>query len=202
MLFRSPTLCSIMEYLEAIVDSTHSPPHSRSQPTGHTRSASNYRTRSLSPLRPRPSQRSFWGLRKSTGNGASASSVFGRHSSSSSSYYRRSPRPNYLTRLYKKLRRLLRDLIYYIQRHPLKVFTLVILPLITSGALATLLAKFGVRLPPSIQRALSLAAGKSGDPHHGHGKSRTKLGWYRKTEMVLGGLGGVGGIIGLAKLFK
>ncbi|SZF00202.1 unnamed protein product [Blumeria hordei] len=65
-----------MEYLEAIVDSTHSPPHSRSQPSGHARSTSHYRTRSLSPLRPRPSQRSFWGLRKSTGNGASASSVF------------------------------------------------------------------------------------------------------------------------------
>ncbi|CCU76782.1 hypothetical protein BGHDH14_bghG003027000003001 [Blumeria hordei DH14] len=70
------TLRSIMEYLEAIVDSTHSPPHSRSQPSGHARSTSHYRTRSLSPLRPRPSQRSFWGLRKSTGNGASASSVF------------------------------------------------------------------------------------------------------------------------------
>ncbi|KAL2270251.1 hypothetical protein VTJ83DRAFT_2435 [Remersonia thermophila] len=67
---------------------------------------------------------------------------------SSSSYYKRSPRPKFLSRLLKKLRRLIRDLQHHMKRHPLRVFALVLMPLLTGGALTALLAKFGLRLPP------------------------------------------------------
>ncbi|KAI3392570.1 hypothetical protein diail_5482 [Diaporthe ilicicola] len=97
---------------------------------------------------------SFFGLPN-----VSTRSIFGmdKHRSSTSSY-RRSPRPNFLTRAYKQLKRLLRDLVYYAKRHPVKVFTLVVLPLLTGGALTALLARFGLRLPPSIERMLGVGA--------------------------------------------
>ncbi|KAI0147671.1 hypothetical protein GGR57DRAFT_249927 [Xylariaceae sp. FL1272] len=76
----------------------------------------------------------------------------------SPSYYKRSPRSNFMTRAYKKLKRLVRDLIYYAKRHPMKVFMLVIMPLITGGALTALLARFGLRLPQSITRMMGIAA--------------------------------------------
>ncbi|KAI1356911.1 hypothetical protein F5Y01DRAFT_266178 [Xylaria sp. FL0043] len=80
----------------------------------------------------------------------------------SPSYYKRSPRANFMTRAYKKLKRLLRDLMYWAKRHPVKVFVLVIMPLITGGALTALLARFGLRLPAGIQRMLGLAAKTAG----------------------------------------
>jgi hypothetical protein len=67
-----------------------------------------------------------------------------------------------MTRAYKKVKRLLRDLIYWAKRHPMKVFMLVIMPLITGGALTALLARFGLRLPAGIQRMLGLAAKTAG----------------------------------------
>lgn len=86
-----------------------------------------------------------------------------KHRASTSSY-RRSPRPSFFTRAYKQLKRLLRDLVYYAKRHPVKVFTLVILPLITGGALTALLARFGLRLPPGLERMLGMGArAMSGD---------------------------------------
>ncbi|KAI0538271.1 hypothetical protein GGR58DRAFT_312532 [Xylaria digitata] len=80
----------------------------------------------------------------------------------SPSYYKRSPRANFMTRAYKKLKRLLRDLMYWAKRHPVKVFMLVIMPLITGGALTALLARFGLRLPATIQRMMGLAAKTAG----------------------------------------
>jgi len=80
----------------------------------------------------------------------------------SPSYYKRSPRANFMARAYKKVKRLLRDLIYWAKRHPMKVFILVIMPLITGGALTALLARFGLRLPAGIQRMLGLAAKTAG----------------------------------------
>jgi hypothetical protein len=67
-----------------------------------------------------------------------------------------------MTRAYKKVKRLLRDLIYWAKRHPMKVFMLVIMPLITGGALTALLARFGLRLPAGIQRMVGLAAKTAG----------------------------------------
>jgi hypothetical protein len=74
------------------------------------------------------------------------------------SYYKRSPRPNFVHRAIKHLKRLLRDLVYYAKRHPLKVFALVIMPLVTGGALTALLARFGLRLPAGLERMLGMAA--------------------------------------------
>ncbi|KAG5945084.1 hypothetical protein E4U53_006759, partial [Claviceps sorghi] len=82
-----------------------------------------------------------------------------------SSYYKRSPRPNFVQRTYKRLRRLLRDLVHYAKRHPWKVFFLVIMPLVTTGVLSSLLARFGLRIPPSLERLLGAAtrAAATGD---------------------------------------
>ena len=103
------------------------------------------------------SKGSFFGL--GDGN-ASRSSFFGGGPGShrSPSYYKRSPRPDFITRSVKRLKRLLRDLVYYAKRHPLKVFMLVIMPLITGGFLTALLAKLGLRLPASVERLLGLAS--------------------------------------------
>ena len=47
---------------------------------------------------------------------------------------------------------------HYAKRHPAKVFVLVLMPLITGGALTALLARFGLRLPAGLERLLGLAA--------------------------------------------
>lgn len=113
------------------------------------------RRRSSHYSRNNASRSSFFGLPN-----VSTRSFFGggdKHRSSTSSY-RRSPRPSFLNRAYKQLKRLLRDLVYYAKRHPIKVFTLVVLPLLTGGALTALLARFGLRLPPSLERMLGMGA--------------------------------------------
>lgn len=82
----------------------------------------------------------------------------------SSSYYKRSPRQGFFQRSYKKLKRLLRDLVHWAKRHPWKVFFLVIMPLVTGGALTALLARFGLRMPKGIERMLGMASrAASGD---------------------------------------
>ncbi|OTB05910.1 hypothetical protein M426DRAFT_21345 [Hypoxylon sp. CI-4A] len=106
------------------------------------------------------------------------------HTGRSNSYYRRQPRSNFLQRTLKKLKRLLRDLMYYAKRHPLKVFMLVIMPLITGGALTALLARFGLRLPPTIERMLGVAA-KAG--------SGDSIGLMGEAVRMAGGLGGHAG---------
>lgn len=54
--------------------------------------------------------------------------------------------------LVAKIRKWLRDLYYYMKKHPMKVFFLVIMPLITGGALTKMLSTVGIRLPPSLQK--------------------------------------------------
>ncbi|KAJ4412871.1 hypothetical protein N0V85_003648 [Neurospora sp. IMI 360204] len=104
-----------------------------------------------------PKRPSFFKSISSSGRRSSFFAKF-RRSSSSSSFYKRSPRPRLIKKLLKKLKRLLRDLAYYAQRHPMKVFMLAIMPLITGGALTGLLAKLGIRLPKIVDRLLALAA--------------------------------------------
>ncbi|EHK40872.1 hypothetical protein TRIATDRAFT_8605, partial [Trichoderma atroviride IMI 206040] len=104
------------------------------------------------------SRGSFFGL----GGNNSRSSLFGNRRPS---YYKRSPREGFLQRCLKQLKRLLRDLQHYAKRHPWKVFFLVIVPLVTGGALTALLARFGLRIPPSIERMLGVAKrAATGDP--------------------------------------
>ncbi|KAK3310717.1 uncharacterized protein B0T15DRAFT_46744 [Chaetomium strumarium] len=126
-------------------------------------------TRSFFSL-PDPSRSSFF------------SGFGGRPSGSGPSYYRRSPRPGFVSRMFKKLKRLLRDLVYYAKRHPMKVFMLVLMPLLTGGALTALLARFGLRLPPFLERMLGLAA------RAGAGDSLGVVG--EAVRMVSGGGGG------------
>ncbi|KAI1640007.1 hypothetical protein F4809DRAFT_556132 [Biscogniauxia mediterranea] len=166
---------------------------------------------------PRDSAASFFNL------GNSSSRSFFSTGRSSSSFYRRSPRSSFLQRTYKKLRRLLRDLVYYAKRHPLKVFVLVVMPLITGGALTALLARFGLRLPPGVERMLGVAArtasgdgiglvGEAMRMVSGAGGSgagiRVERGrgdgvrWERRTEYTDGGDWSGGILEGLNKFFS
>ncbi|KAL2176046.1 uncharacterized protein P884DRAFT_330848 [Thermothelomyces heterothallicus CBS 202.75] len=121
-------------------------------------------------------------------------SNFGRPHTSSSSYYKRSPRPGFTARLVRKLRRLLRDLLYYAKRHPVKVFTLVLMPLVTGGALTALLARFGLRLPPFLERMLGVAARAAGA-----GAAGDSLGLVGEAVRMVSGAGGSSGPRGVAK---
>lgn len=106
------------------------------------------------------------------------------------SSYRRSPRPSFLARAYKQLKRLLRDLAYYARRHPVKVLTLVVLPLVTGGALTALLARFGLRLPPAVERVLGLGArAMSGDA----------AGLVGEAMRMAGGMGGGDGRVSVER---
>ncbi|KAI1852244.1 hypothetical protein JX265_006293 [Neoarthrinium moseri] len=125
------------------------------------------------------SKGSFFNL----GHNSSTRSFFGL--GRSSSYYKRQPRSNFMQRMLKQLKRLLRDLVYYAKRHPMKVFMLVIMPLITGGALTALLARFGLRLPPGIERMLGIAAKTaSGD----------SFGLMGEAVKMASGLGGSGSV--------
>ncbi|CAK7220726.1 hypothetical protein SCUCBS95973_004260 [Sporothrix curviconia] len=124
-------------------------------------------------------------------------SSFGRSGGgggSSSSYYRRQPRTSFMQRAYKKLKRLIRDLIYYAKKHPMKVFMLAIMPLITGGALTALLARFGLRMPQSLERMVGAGArAMSGD-------SVGLVGEAMRMAAVAGtGAAGASGVGGAAK---
>jgi hypothetical protein len=79
------------------------------------------------------------------------------------------------------------------KKNPLKVFMLVIMPLITGGALTTLLARFGIRLPVGLERMFGGRGGRGME--------------YERTSVegplaALGGLSNLaGGIGGVAKMF-
>lgn len=99
------------------------------------------------------------------------------------------------------------------KKHPMKVFILVVMPLITGGALTGLLAKFGIRLPGGVEKMFGMAGGSSGGYGVGRGRDggmqfeRThvegsgSLGALGGLGSVLGGMGGVGGAVSLAKMF-
>jgi len=78
-----------------------------------------------------------------------------------------------------KIKRYLRRLMDYARRHPVKLL-MMILPLLTGGALAGILAKFGIRLPKGLE---GMVGGRGG--HSGMGGS---------------GFGGAGGVQGLVKI--
>ncbi len=119
--------------------------------------------------------------------------------------------------MYRKLRKTLKKLKKYLKSHPLKVFTLVILPLLTSGVFATLFKFFGVRLPPTITKWVSKIMGKPtyGDYMMGGltamGTRVTKSSGGRgqfeskrnvgALDNVSGVLDNVGSIMSVAKLF-
>ncbi|KAK3393500.1 hypothetical protein B0H63DRAFT_18811 [Podospora didyma] len=131
------------------------------------------------------SRASFFGIGGGNASRSSFFSGFGGGGARSPSYYKRSPRPNFVSRVLRKLKRLLRDLVYYAKRNPMKVFMLVIMPLITGGALTALLARFGLRLPGSVERMMGVATkAATGDSIGLVGEA---------VRMASGGLGGGGG---------
>jgi len=116
--------------------------------------------------------------------------------SRSSSYYKRRPRDGYIERLIHKLKHFLRELWYYMRRNPTKVFFLVIMPLISGGALAAFARQFGIRLPDFLSGKHSREVRESG----GYYGSR---GYGQNEGMGVGGLnsGGLGALMSVAKAF-
>lgn len=92
----------------------------------------------------------------------------------------------------------------------MKVFMLVIMPLITGGALTTLLAKFGIRLPAGVER---LFGGHNSGGGYGVGRGSEGGMQFERTKTegsfplgdvmggVMGSMGGIGGAMSLAKMF-
>ena len=107
------------------------------------------------------------------------------HTTSRGYSSRARPRDGYVNRIVHQIKRYLRDIYRYARRNPVKIFMLVIMPLITGGALADILRRFGIRLPASVQRMLP------GGSHGGHGGRGGEL----------GGAGGVEGLMKIAKMF-
>jgi hypothetical protein len=124
------------------------------------------------------------------------SSNAGSSWSRSSSYYKRRPRDGYIERLIHKLKHFLRELWYYMRRNPTKVFFLVIMPLISGGALAAFARQFGIRLPEFLSGKHSREVRESG----GYYGSR---GYGQNEGMGVGGLnsGGLGALMSVAKAF-
>ncbi|CRG87938.1 hypothetical protein PISL3812_04960 [Talaromyces islandicus] len=117
----------------------------------------------------------------------SSSSIF----SSSSSSRRARPRSGFIERMVRRIRRWLRDIYYYARRHPMKVFMLVIVPLITGGILQKLLAVVGLRLP-----------GGLGNIANGGRGGRDGYGDYGRSGGGDNGLGeSVKGLMNIAKMF-
>lgn len=85
------------------------------------------------------------------------------------------------------------------KKNPLKVFMLVIMPLLTGGALTKLLSRFGIRLPPGLDKMFGGRGGRSVE------FERTKvegpLAALGNLGSLAGGLGGLGGLGSVAKMF-
>jgi hypothetical protein len=104
---------------------------------------------------------------------SSTASFFSRNGGSSS-YYKRRPRDGYIQSLIYKLKRLIRDLWDYAQRHPFKAFMAVVVPLISAGgALHGLLKQFGIKIPFGLEGMFATGGGYYGtsryDAYDGYG---------------------------------
>ena len=100
------------------------------------------------------------------------------------------------------------------KRHPMKVFMLVVMPLITGGALSGLLAKFGIRLPGGLEKLFSAGGSSFGSGGFGSRESIGRDGYgnlqfeRERAEGPLSAFGGMAGLMGgagsaisLAKMF-
>ncbi|KAL6706913.1 hypothetical protein ACN47E_005056 [Coniothyrium glycines] len=128
--------------------------------------------------------------------GSSYSSSSRHHASTSR--YKRSPRDGYLQHLYKKLQHFLREIWRYAQRHPYKVFFMVIMPLVSGGVLTKLARQFGVNLPETGGQA-----SRGAHAGHAHGGGGSAGGYYGSEGYGYDGpsrAGGGGGAAGPAGL--
>ncbi|KAI9668268.1 MAG: hypothetical protein M1821_001088 [Bathelium mastoideum] len=161
--------------------SHHSAHHSPSIFGGSTTHHHNSHSRSFSPT-------------------PSSSSFFFRPSSRSAYSSRRRPRDGYIQYLLARLRQLFRQLWSFVRRHPMRVLLLV-LPLVTGGALAGAMRGLGVRLPRGLEglmggrRMSGLGGGYYGSRGYGSSSGGS---WFGGGS---GGLGGVGGLLKMAQMF-
>lgn len=82
----------------------------------------------------------------------------------------------------------------YAHRHPVKVFMLVVMPLITGGALHNILKRFGIRLPAGV----STAIGGMASERNAYGRYRGDL--YGGRREISGDLGGEGALQSIMKI--
>jgi hypothetical protein len=90
----------------------------------------------------------------------------------------------------------------------MKVFMLVIMPLITGGALTGLLARFGIRLPGGLEKMFGghgggygVGRGPGGGMQFERSRVQGPLGALGGLGNLAAGMGGVGGAMNLAKMF-
>ena len=102
------------------------------------------------------------------------------------------------------LRRTWRDLKRYAKNNPVKMVTLVLMPLLTSGILVKLLGSLGIKLPSSIASLVGGGGGENRGPQGGGYYGSQGYGGAGRNE----GAGGVGGsgiglkeVMGVAKMF-
>lgn len=148
-----------------------------------------------------PSRQSHYSSRPAYAR--SSSSFFsgfggGGHSSSRGYSSRARPRSGFINRI----RRFLRDIYEKLKRHPIRTFMLVIMPLLSSGILITLLAKVGIRLPPSIQKLMGGNQMRETTRVYARGGARDFGGGSAMPGMSGPGLGdSIGTVMGIAKAF-
>lgn len=143
---------------------------------GHVRRRSPSRRSVYSSYHARSSAPSLLGGGGGSHRGRSSPSVF----STSSSSRRARPRAGFVQRVIHYIRKLLRDLYDYARRHPVKVFMMVIVPLITSGVLQRLLRMIGVPLPRKI-----FGGGGHGHGHGGDGLKDQIMSFMNVAKMLL-----------------
>ncbi|KAJ4370411.1 hypothetical protein N0V83_004929 [Neocucurbitaria cava] len=126
------------------------------------------------------------------GYASSSYSSSSRHHSSTSRY-KRSPRDSYMQHLYKKLQHFLRELWRYAQRHPYKVFFMVIMPLVSGGVLAKLAKQFGITLPAALSGGAGGHHGARGSGAGGYAGSGHSSSYYGSEGYGMDSRGGGGG---------
>ena len=150
------------------------------------------RSRSRSPSRRKSSSHNnpYYASRPSASRSASSFFSLGGGGGSSRGYSSRArPRSGFMARI----RKFIRDLYSYMRRNPIKVFMLVIMPLITGGALTKILGQFGVRLPAGLQQFAG--GGRGQDRFYSRGGARDFEGGSSLPGMS-GGFGGMGSALG------
>ncbi|MCJ1418047.1 hypothetical protein MMC32_004392 [Xylographa parallela] len=128
-------------------------------------------------------------VRQHSPSAASSTSrgFFSRPHRAPTSSYKRSPREGYIARLVAQIRKLLRNLIEYAKNNPMKMFMLVVMPLITGGALTKVLGTMGIRLPAGLaSMGGALGGGRGGGGGIGG---------------AMEGVGGLEGVMKIAKMF-
>ena len=154
---------------------------------------SSSRSRSRSPSR-RKSSQNYYASRPSYPRSASSFFSFGGgQGTSRGSSSRARPRSGFINRI----RKFLRDVLSYMRRRPMKVFLLVIMPLITGGALTRILAQLGVRLPRGLEQLAGGGRAGMGDRTFSRGGARDFGGGSSLPWMM----DGLGSVLGIAKNF-